>query len=37
MVVAYDDTLIKTLREQNAQRDDELETFRQRFAPDTPV
>lgn len=32
MVVVHDDTLLKTVREQQAQRDDELEIFRQRFA-----
>lgn len=32
MVVVHDDSLLKTVREQHAQRDDELEAFRQRFA-----
>jgi len=36
MVVMYDDTLTMTPAEQGAQRDNELESFRGRFAPGEP-
>jgi hypothetical protein len=32
MVMVYDDTLMKSVREQWTQRETELETFRQRFS-----
>lgn len=32
MVMVFDDTLTMTVRQQQAQRDTELESFRQRFA-----